>query len=78
MQKYVNDKYNHERLPLININEYRNIDKSEEDNILEISDNKYNIDNLIFNENEDNDFSSSNFNSDIYEDLYKILLFVYL
>ena len=78
MQKYVTDKYNHERLPLINIKEYRNIDKSEEDNILEISDNKYNIDNLIFNENEDNDFSSSNFNSDIYEDLYKILLFVYL
>ena len=31
--------------------------------IFQLSDNEYNIDNFIYNENEENDFSSSNYNS---------------
>ena len=64
MQKFVKEKYNQERFPLITYNEFiiiiNDYNENHEKNIFKLSDNEYNIDNLIHNENEENDFSSSN------------------
>ena len=49
-----------------------------EENNLELSDNEYNIDNLIYNENEEYDFSSSNFNSNSCEVKNLIISIIYL